>query len=50
MATTFTWMIDELERNSSDDGIHHARWICRASISLSWFRYSSKQFKSLKLE
>jgi len=31
MATTFTWMIDELERNSSDDGIHHARWICSAS-------------------
>ena len=31
MAATFTWMIDELERNSSDDGIHHARWICSAS-------------------
>tara|TARA_R110002073_G_scaffold193511_1_gene352458 strand:- start:107 stop:433 length:327 start_codon:yes stop_codon:yes gene_type:complete len=31
MATTFTWMIDDLERNSSDDGIHHARWICSAS-------------------
>ena len=31
MATTFTWTIDELERNSSDDGIHHARWLCSAS-------------------
>ena len=31
MATTFTWTIDELERNSSDNGIHHARWICSAS-------------------
>ena len=31
MATTFTWMIDDLERNSSDDGIHLARWICSAS-------------------
>jgi len=31
MATTFTWSIIRLERYTSNDGIEHADWICRAS-------------------
>jgi len=31
MATTYTWSITGLERLSSNDGIHHADWLCSAS-------------------
>tara|TARA_R110000796_G_scaffold119764_1_gene233905 strand:- start:756 stop:1070 length:315 start_codon:yes stop_codon:yes gene_type:complete len=31
MATTFKWSIRELERNSSDDGVHHVRWLASAT-------------------
>ena len=31
MAATFTWSITGLERDTSNDGIEHADWLCSAS-------------------
>ena len=31
MAATFTWSITGLERDTSNDGIEHAGWLCNAS-------------------